>query len=166
MVTSLQQIGTVTRCCRRHYIIRSVSYSPMHSYIKTPLKQNLFDVMALYHRASTFNLSLHLFVMPALLPKVAHSYSLYSRVRINSSKTAGIIPFCCRKYADPGTGAKNNATFSMHCLIFLLVSNTTIWLYILLLCAGDIQPNHGPMSTASSSGSFFASGVSTVFFLS
>ena len=133
----------------------------MHSYINTPRKQNLIDVMPLYRRACTFNLSLHFFVMLALLPKISHSYSLYSWVRTNSSKTAGIIPFCCRKYVEPGIGAKNNATFTMHCFIFLLVSNTLIWLYILLLCAGDIQPNPGPLSTASSSGSSFATGLSS-----
>ena len=34
MITSLVQIDTVARCCRRHDIIRSVSNSPVHSYIK------------------------------------------------------------------------------------------------------------------------------------
>ena len=57
MVTSLLQIDTVARCCRRHDIIRSVFNSPEHSYIKTR-RQNLFDVIPLYRRACTYNLSL------------------------------------------------------------------------------------------------------------
>ena len=69
-----------SRLCRRDDIIRSVSYSPKHRYIKLPHKQNPFDVMPLYRRACTFNLSLHLMVMLALLPQISLPYSLiYSK---------------------------------------------------------------------------------------
>lgn len=147
MVISLQQIQTVARCCRWHDIIRFVSHSSMHSYIKIPRKQNLFDVMPLYRRACTFNLSLHLLVMLTLLPQLSYTFSLYSWIRTNSSKTVGIIPLCYRRYVEPGSGAKNNATFSMLCFILLFISNITTWLSVLLLCAGDINPNPGPLPT-------------------
>ena len=39
----------------------------------------------------------------------------------------------------------------LHCLILLSVSNVMTWSFILLLCAGDIQPNPGPLSVLSSS---------------
>ena len=95
----------------------------------------------------------------SLLPQTSHSYSLLTWVKANSSKTAGINPFCYRKYVEPDIGATNNAIFSMHCFILLFASNKT-WLFILILCAGDIQPNPGPLSVASSSGTSFSSNVS------
>ena len=52
----------------------------------------------------------------------------------------------------------------MHCLILLFVSNITTWLFIFLLCGGDVQPNPGPLSVASSSGISFSSDVSTEVF--
>ena len=54
----------------------------------------------------------------------------------------------------------------MRCLILLFVSNITTWLFIFLLCqcAGDIQPNQGPLSVASSSGTSFSSNISTDVF--
>ena len=58
----------------------------------------------------------------------------------------------------------NNARVSIYCLILLFVSNITILLIILLLCAGDIQPNTGPVSVESSSGTSFSSDVSTDVF--
>ena len=97
--------------------------------MKTPRKQNLFDVMPLYRRACAFNLSLHLLFMIALLP---HN-------------------LCYRKYGEPSITARNNTTFTIRCLTLLFVSNVTTLLFILLLCAGDIQPNPGPLSVASSS---------------
>ena len=136
----------------------------MHSYIKIPRKQNLFDVMPLYRRACTFNLSLHLLVVLTLLPQISYTFSLYSWIRTNSSKTVGIIPLCYRRYVEPGSGAKNNATFSMLCFILLFISNITTWLSVLLLCAGDIHPNPGPLSVASSASSSFSSDVSTDVF--
>ena len=102
--------------------------------------------------------------MLALLPQISLTYSLFLWVKVNSSKTAGIKPFCYRKYVETGIRAIKNATFSMHCLILLFVSNITTWLFIFLLCAGDIQPNPGPLSVASSSGTSFSSDVSTDVF--
>ena len=120
--------------------------------------------MPLYRRACTFNLNFHLLVMLTLLPQISYTYSLYSWIRINSSKTAGIRPFCYRKCVEPSICAKANAKFSLHCLILLFVSNLTTWLYILLLCAGDVQPNPGPSSVASSSDVSYFTDVSTNVF--
>ena len=102
--------------------------------------------------------------MLALLPQISLTYALFLWVKVNSSKTAGIKPFCYRKYVEPGIRAIKNARFSMHCLILLFVSNITTWLFIFLLCAGDIQPNPGPLSEASSSGTSFSSDISTDVF--
>ena len=103
--------------------------------------------------------------MLALLPNILHSYSLYSWINErNSFKSAGISPFCFCKAIKPGISAENNALFSMHCFITLFVANITTWLFILLLCAGDIKPNPGPLSVASSSGSSFSSNMSTDVF--
>ena len=107
--------------------------------------------MPLYRRACTKSLSLHLIVMFALLPHVLHTYSLFSWVKENACKTTMMVPFCYRRCVYPSTRARNNASFTLHCLILLSVSNVMTWSFILLLCAGDIQPNPGPLSVASSS---------------
>ena len=52
----------------------------------------------------------------------------------------------------------------MHCFTLLFASNITTWLFILILCSGDIQPNPGPLSVASSSGTSFSSNVSVDVF--
>ena len=60
--------------------------------------------------------------------------------------------------------ARNNTTFTIHCLTLLFVSNVTTSLFILLLCAGNIQPNPSPLSLASSSGrSFSSTGSNDIF---
>lgn len=102
--------------------------------------------------------------MLTLFPQISYSYSLLSWVKSNSSKTAGINPFYYRKCVEPGTRAKKNATFSMHCFILLFLLDITTWLFILLLCAGDIQPNPGPLSVVSSSSTSFSSNISTDVF--
>ena len=72
-----------------HGIIHSVSSSYINSYIiTTPRKQNPCDVMPLYRRACTKNLSLHLIVMFALLPHVLYTYSLFSWVKENACLTS------------------------------------------------------------------------------
>ena len=102
--------------------------------------------------------------MLALLPQTSHSYSLFAWLKANSSKTAGVNPFCYRKYVEPGISAKINAIFSMHCFTLLFAPNITTWLFILILCSGNIQPNPGPLSVASSSGTSFSSNVSVDVF--
>ena len=90
-------------------------------------KQNLFDVIPLYRRACTLNLSLHLLVMIALLPQLSYTYSLLLWIKVNASKTARINPFCYRKYGEPSIIARNNTTFTIRCLTLLFVSNVTTW---------------------------------------
>ena len=144
--------------------IHSVSSSPVYSYMKMPRKQNFFFYVMPYRRACTFNLSLHLFVMIALLPQMSYTYFSYFWTKVNASKTARINPFSCRKYDEPSIIARNNTTFTIRCLTLLFVSNVATWLFIFLLCAGDIQPNPGPLSVASSSGrSFSSTGSNDIF---
>ena len=85
-------------------------------------------------------------------------------VKSNTSKTEGIRPFCLIKYVEPGINARRNVKFTFHCIALLLVFNIITWLLLLLLRAGEIQPNPGPRSVASSSGSSFSSNLSTDFF--
>ena len=65
---------------------------------------------------------------------------------------------------EPGIVARRNVKFTFHCITLLLVFNIITWLLLLLLRAGDIQPNPGPRSVASSSGSSFSSNLSTDVF--
>ena len=148
-----------------HGIIHSVSSSYINSYIiTTPRKQNPCDVMPLYRRACTKNLSLHLIVMFALLPHVLYTYSLFLWVKENACKTTMMVPFCYRRCVYPSTRARNNASFTLLCLILLSVSNVMTWSFILLLCAGDIQPNPGPLSVSSSSDQSSSSNASNDIF--
>ena len=117
-------------------------------------------------RFIAFNLSLHLLFLIALQPRIAHTYSLFSWLKANASKTKGVNLFCLCKLVEPGTAAKKNAKFTIQCIIFLLVLNVVLWLFVLLLCAGDIYPNPGPQSVSSSSSSSIASNMSTDVFSS
>ena len=123
-------------------------------------------VMPVYRRIYAFNLSLHLLFLIALQPRIAHTYSLFSWLKANASKTKGVNLFCLCKRVEPVTAAKRNAKFTIQCIILLLVLNVVTWLFVLLLCAGDIHPNPGPQSVSSSSSSSISSNMSTDVFSS
>ena len=135
------QIGTFTKCCLRHDNICSVSLPLMYNYMTKPRKQNMLVVMPVYRRIYAFNLSLHLLFLIALQPRTAHTYSLFSWLKANASKTKGVNLFSLCKRVEPGTAAKRNAKFTIQCIILLLVLNVVTWLFVLLLCAGDIHPS-------------------------
>ena len=81
------QIGTLTKCCLRHDNICSVSLPLMYNYMTKPRKQNMLVVMPVYRRIYAFNLNLHLLFLIALQPRIAHTYSLFSWLKANASKT-------------------------------------------------------------------------------
>ena len=102
--------------------------------------------------------------MIAFVPQISYTHSILFWLRANTSKTEGIRPFCLIKYVEPGIVARRNVKFTFHCITLLLVFNIIAWLLLLLFRAGDIQPNPGPQSVASSSGSSFSSNLSTDVF--
>ena len=137
----------------------------MHSYIKISRKQDLVVVMPLYRRICSFNFSFHIFFMIAFVPQISYTHSILFWFRANTSKTEGIRPFCLIKNVEPGIVAMRNVKFTFHCITILLVFNIITWLLLLLLRAGDIQPNPGPWSVASSSSSFSSNLSTDVFSL-
>ena len=158
------QIGTFTKCCLRHDNICSVSFPLM--YMTKPRKHNMLVAMPVYRRIYALNLSLHLLFLIALQPRIAHTYSLFSWLKANASKTKGVNLFCLCKRIELGTAAKRNAKFTIQSIILLLVLNVVTWLFVLLLCTGDIHPNPGPQSVSSSSSSSISSNMSTDIFSS
>ena len=102
--------------------------------------------------------------MFALLPHALYTYSLFSWVKENACKTTMMVPFCYRRCVYPSIRARNNASFTLHCLILLSLSNVMTWSFILLLCAGDIQPNPRPLSVSSSSDQSSSSNASNDIF--
>ena len=120
--------------------------------------------MPLYRRICSFNFSLHIFLLIAFVLQISYIHSILFLLRANTSKTEGFRPFCLIKYVEPGIVARRNVKFTFHCITLLLVFNIITWLLLLLLRAGDIQPNPGPRPVASSSGSSFSSNLSTDVF--
>ena len=153
------QIGTFTKCCLRHDNICSVSLPLMYNYMTKPRKPLV--VMPVYSRIYAFNLSLHLLFLIALQPQIAHTYSLFSWLKANASKTKEVNLFCLCKLVEPGTAAKRNTKFTIQCIILLLILNVVTWFFVLLLCAVDMHPNPGPQSVSSSSSSSTSSNMST-----
>ncbi|MCG8047724.1 MAG: reverse transcriptase domain-containing protein [Candidatus Thiodiazotropha endolucinida] len=57
------------------------------------------------------------------------------------------------KKIEPSRNARKNSNFTLHCIMLLFVADFVIWLSIILLLAGDVQPNPGPQSISTSSSS-------------
>ena len=75
---------------------------------------------------------------------------MLSSIVDSTSKTQDLILPCQLRSTLPNLRSRSNVQFSGKCLLLLLITVFTLWLTILLICSGDIHPNPGPSSIASS----------------
>ena len=75
---------------------------------------------------------------------------MLSSILDSTSKTQDFILPCQLRPTLPNLRSRSNVQLSCKCLLILLITVFTLWLTILLLCSGDIHPNPGPSSIASS----------------
>ena len=122
----------------------------MHNYMRHKVKQSKFAVMPVYRPRYTLNITLHSIFLLTLNCHLIHLFSMLSSILDSTSKTQDLILPCQLRSTLPNLRSRSNVQFSCKCLLILLITVFTLWLTILLLCSGDIHPNPGPSSIASS----------------
>ena len=122
----------------------------MYNYIRHKVKQSKFAVMPVYRPRYTLNIILHSIFLLTLNCHLMHAFSMLSSILDSTSKTQDLILPCQLRSTLPNLRLRSNVQFSCKCLLILLTTVFTLWLTILLLCSGDIHPNSGPSSIASS----------------
>ena len=113
-------------------------------------KQSKFAVMPVYRPRYTLNITLHSIFLLTLNCHLIHAFSMLSSILDSTSKTQDLILPCQLRSTLPNLRSRSNVQFSCKCLLILLITVFTLWLTISLLCFGDIYPNVGPSSIASS----------------
>ena len=106
--------------------------------------------MPVYRPRYTLNITLHSIFLLTLNCHLIHAVSMLSLIMDSTSKTQDLILPCQLRSTLPNLRSTSNVQFSCKCLLILLNTDFTLWLTILLLCSGDIHPNPGPSSIASS----------------
>ena len=98
--------------------------------------------------------TLHSVFLLTLNCHLIHAFLVLSWILDSTSKTQDLILPCQLRPTLPCLRSikirPSNVQFSCKCLLILLITVFTPWLTILLLCSGDIHPNPGPSSIATS----------------
>ena len=114
------------------------------------VKQSKVAVMPVYRPRYTLNITLHSIFLLTLNCHLIHAFSMLSVILDSTSKTQDLILPCQLRSTIPNLRSRSNVKFSCKSLLLLIITVFTLWLTILLLCSGDIHPNPGPSSNASS----------------
>ena len=121
--------------------------------------KRLTAVMPVYHRACRFSGLLHLILLLNFHTHMYHAFSIFRSVSSSGSLSSQIVNFNSQRISLGETYSKNVNLTMRITNIFITVCFVT-WLYILLLCCGDVHPNPGPTSSASND-SFSSSSSNT-----
>lgn len=108
-----------------------------------------FTAVPTYRCRFNFNLLLHFIVIFNLYLNVLFTYSVLKQIRETSFLPQNIQRKCHYKIFRPGKRATANYNFVVVTLLCIFSSEFLLWLAILLLCCGDVQPNPGPLSASS-----------------
>ena len=122
----------------------------MHNYMRHKVKQSKYAVVPVYRPGYTLSITLHSIFHFTLNCHLIHVFSTLSWILDSTSKTQDVILPCQLRPTLASLRSRSNVQFSCKCLLTLLITVFTLWLIILLLCSGDIHPNPGPSSIASS----------------
>ena len=114
-------------------------------------------IMTSYRCSCKFKLALHFILLLNFVGSELFTHFILYHIVQNSRLAKHIRTNGHHIIISPGMKTVDNIRFVKMCLqyFFLLVSIT--WLYILLLCSGDVQPNPGPLSSSMSSTSIHSS---------
>ena len=105
-------------------------------------------VMPVYRRAYRFSCVLHIILLLNLHTHICHTYSLLRIVRGSGYLASQAVKLNAQRIII-GKTYSENVSLSCRVINTILIVCFVTWLYILLLCSGDVHPNPGPTSSAS-----------------
>ena len=114
--------------------------------------KRLIAVMPVYRRACRFSCYLHFLILLNFHFQNQHAFSVLRLVSSSGSLASQAVTHNFKRIT-PGN------KYSKHVCLTIRVANVLIclcivtWLYILLVCSGDVHPNPGPILSASNDSS-------------
>ena len=130
-----------------------VSVFAVNNYIKSCYNKRHISIMPIYRRISYLPITIHFLVILNIHFQVCQTLSLQKSIEISANLVSQILPRNLNKAVIPGKCLTANVEFSVRLSVCFFTILSLTWLFILMMCSGDIHPNPGPSSTTSSSSS-------------